>query len=353
MRSTYGSGTMLELSTARTTNPFPISASAKRFDSSGESELTKVSMAKTKSGVRPCLTMCSAAAAAPFSPTSSSVDQINVTSRPAKSRPSARTASTSAAQPTRSSKLRAFARVPSRGRYSLGIVIQSPTLISELLRFFRGTRSDVNVHRLFHRACPMRPFESRLIPTCRQLEHPANRIPIGFMNDDNMPEKVFRIASSDNGNKQSPIVFYFLHLVSDLVHMRHKRNPWRLCVWLSIAKMQDQVSVGIGLRILQQSGLQPIENRFANIFFIAACAIRVDQRLKVGDFTVAADRASSYAASAGLRDVQIRLKESLQIPSVTRGNGFSRGHRPHCRNSKLREALRKSVRLGIARYPWQ
>src|SRR5215472_4895298 len=199
----------------------------------------------------------------------------------------------------------------------------------------------------------MRPFESRLIPTCRQLEHPANRIPIGFMNDDNMPEKVLWIASSHNGNKQSPIVFYLLHFVSDLVHMRHKRNPWRLCVWLSLAKMQDQVSVRIGLRFLQQSRLQPIENRFANVFFMAACAIRVDQHLKVGDFTDAADRASSYPAGGGLRDVQIGLQQSLQIPSVARGNGFSRGGRPDCRNSKLGEALRKSVRLGIARHPWQ
>ena len=83
------------------------------------------------------------------------------------------------------------------------------------------------------------------------------------MNDDNMPQKVFWIASSQNGYQESPIVFYFLHLVSDLVHMRYKRNPWRLCVGLSIAKMQDQVSVRIGLRYVrglsEKKGAKEIE----------------------------------------------------------------------------------------------
>src|SRR5215469_1551835 len=128
-RSTYCTGTILELSTARTTKPLPISASANRFDSSGESELTNVSIANTKSGVLPSFAACSAKAAAPFNPTSSSVDHTKVTSRPGRSGPSAFTAAIKAAQPTRSSKLRAFARVPSSGRYSFGIVTKSPSAI--------------------------------------------------------------------------------------------------------------------------------------------------------------------------------------------------------------------------------
>src|SRR6516162_9264207 len=131
-RSTYCTGTIFELSTARTTNPLPISASANRFDSSGESELTNVSTANTKSGVLPSFAACSANAAAPFNPTSSSVDHTKVTSRPGRSGPSAFTAATKAAQPTRSSKLRAFARVPSSGRYSFGIVTKSPSAIPNL-----------------------------------------------------------------------------------------------------------------------------------------------------------------------------------------------------------------------------
>src|ERR1700689_246687 len=101
---------MLELSTARITKPLPNSASAKRWDSRGESELTKVSTAKTKSGG-----WCSAArrlatAAGPTRPISSLVDQTKVTSWSLKSGPSAQTAEIRAEQPTRSSKLRALAR---------------------------------------------------------------------------------------------------------------------------------------------------------------------------------------------------------------------------------------------------
>src|SRR5258708_34565566 len=53
---------MLELSTGRMTKPLPISASAKRLESSGESELTNVSMAKTKSGTLPSFATRSATA---------------------------------------------------------------------------------------------------------------------------------------------------------------------------------------------------------------------------------------------------------------------------------------------------
>ena len=132
-RSTNSRGVTLELSTARITNPLPISASPKRLFSSGESELTKVSMANTKSGEWPSFANRSAAAAAPFNPTSSSVDQIKVTSRPEKFAPSAFTAAINAAHPTRSSKLRAFARLPSSGRYSFGMVAQSPGAIPNFL----------------------------------------------------------------------------------------------------------------------------------------------------------------------------------------------------------------------------
>src|ERR1700691_2674663 len=118
--STKSRWTILELSTARTTKPLPNSASAKRWDSMGESELTKVSTAKTKSGGwRPAARRL-ATAAAPTRPISSLVDQTKVTSRSLKSGPRDQTADTRAEQPMRSSKLRALARFPASGRYFLG-----------------------------------------------------------------------------------------------------------------------------------------------------------------------------------------------------------------------------------------
>ena len=68
--------------------------------------------------------------------------------------------------PTRSSKLRPLARVPSSGRYCLGMVIESPTLMPSFADFFRVARADIHADGLFGFGGP---FEILLVPTVRQF----------------------------------------------------------------------------------------------------------------------------------------------------------------------------------------
>ena len=194
--------------------------------------MTKVSMACTRTGRRPSAL---AAARAPSRPISSRVLQRKITVCRRRSGLSRRTASTWAADPTRSSNERPVARVPPSRTNSLGMVSVCPTLIPSASVASReavptSARSDGGVR-----------FNSAPEPESRGMNTPGTGSrPVctsaGFASQSEGKSPPTGVRSSDPSSLMAVI------RKPDLVQMRHKDDGR-----LSLAQGEPEIAGAVGL----------------------------------------------------------------------------------------------------------
>src|ERR1700687_3035798 len=277
-RWTYSRGVMLELSTARITNPLPISESAKRFDSSSECQLTNVSIAKTKSGVFPSFAMRSAPARqANFF--SGEPHKRDVAPRQIKTeRPDCFNQYRTAHAIVKATGVRA--RTKQRA-----ILLRDgdpiACLDAELLRFFRRARTHINMRWLVESSRAVRPLETRPVPTLRQFQHAAGSRSVALMNQHDVPQKILRVAAAKHIHEQPAVRLKGPHLITNLIHVRDEENFRCLRFGLSVAKMQDQIagSIDSGLHLLfwRVLRIQPSLDFLAHGVFVPASSVRLDE----------------------------------------------------------------------------
>jgi len=250
-RSTYSRGAVFELSTARNHKPIPrLLRRQSRFDSRGESELTKRIDREHEIRRTPFLSRaCSANAAGrlPSQFSFASRPQRNVTSTPRQvgANPIRRRNQRGATYPVVKS-LRPFAPpFPSKSRiYSLRKPFtKSPVAISHLLCFFSSIASP---HKpapgLIHGPRCHGPLKSSFLPSARQFQHAANLASIFLVKPAQRAQgnTVYKPPPSTSTCSRPSSSIFFTLINQFRFHVRYDGDSRCLCIFFfSVPKMQQ------------------------------------------------------------------------------------------------------------------